>query len=64
MTTSRRPTRSAWPKALSDADVAVDLIVVDAGETSKSVPTAERLWQQLLEANTDRKSVVFAVGAA
>ncbi len=49
-------------ESLSDADVAVDLIVVDAGETSKSVQTAERLWQQLLEANTDRKSVVVAVG--
>ena len=49
-------------ESLSDADVAVDLMVVDAGETSKSVQTAERLWQQLLEANTDRKSVVVAVG--
>ncbi|MHB8972165.1 MAG: 3-dehydroquinate synthase [Pirellulaceae bacterium] len=49
-------------ESLSDADVAVDLMVVDAGETSKSVQTAERLWQQLLEASTDRKSVVVAVG--
>ena len=49
-------------ESLSDADVAVDLIVVDAGETSKSVQTAERLWQQLLDANADRKSVVVAVG--
>jgi 3-dehydroquinate synthase len=49
-------------ETLSDADVAVDLMVVDAGETSKSVQTAERLWQQLLEAHTDRQSVVVAVG--
>jgi 3-dehydroquinate synthase len=49
-------------ESLSDADVAVDLIVVDAGETSKSVRTAERLWQQLLEANADRETVVVAVG--
>lgn len=49
-------------EALSDAGVEVDLIVVDAGESSKSVATAERLWQQLLEANVDRKSVVFAIG--
>jgi len=49
-------------ESLSDADVAVDLFVVDAGESSKSVQTAERLWQQLLDANTDRKSVVVAVG--
>ena len=47
---------------MSDADVAVDLIVVDAGEPSKSVQTAERLWQQMLDANADRKSVVVAVG--
>ncbi len=49
-------------EALSDAGVAVDLIVVDAGESSKSVRTAESLWQQLLDANVDRKSVVFAIG--
>ncbi|MHB8864789.1 MAG: 3-dehydroquinate synthase [Pirellulaceae bacterium] len=49
-------------ETLSDAEVAVDLMVVDAGETSKSVQTAERLWQQLLEANTDRQSVIVAVG--
>lgn len=49
-------------EALSDAGVAVDLIVVDAGEASKSVRTAERLWQQLLDASADRKSVVFAIG--
>jgi 3-dehydroquinate synthase len=48
--------------SLSDAGVAVDLMVVDAGETSKSVQTAERLWQQLLEVSTDRQSVVLAVG--
>ncbi len=47
---------------LSEAGVAVDLMVVDAGEASKSVPTAERLWQQLLESHTDRQSVVWAVG--
>jgi 3-dehydroquinate synthase len=47
---------------LSDAGVAVDLMVVDAGEASKSVQTAERLWQQLLETNTDRQSVILAVG--
>ncbi len=47
---------------LSSAGVAVDLLVVAAGETSKSVATAERLWQQLLEMNADRKSVVVAVG--
>jgi 3-dehydroquinate synthase len=49
-------------ETLSDAGVTVDLMVVDAGETSKSVGVAEQLWQQLLEVGADRKTVVFAVG--
>jgi 3-dehydroquinate synthase len=49
-------------ESLTDVGVAVDLIVVDAGEGSKSVPTAQRVWQQLLEANADRKSAIIAVG--
>lgn len=48
-------------EALSrDADV--DLLTVDPGELSKSVETAESLWQELLEAGTDRRSSVIAVG--
>lgn len=49
-------------ETLGEAGVAVDLMVVDSGETTKSVAMAEQLWQQLLESGTDRKSVVFAVG--
>ena len=49
-------------ESLSDAGVAVDLMVVDAGETSKSVQTAELLWHRLLEANADRQTAVIAVG--
>ena len=49
-------------EGLADSGAAVDLIVVDAGETSKSAPTADRLWNQLLECNTDRGSVIVAVG--
>lgn len=40
----------------------VDLAVVDAGEATKSVTVANRLWEQLLECGADRKSVVVALG--
>jgi 3-dehydroquinate synthase len=42
--------------------VDVDLLTVDAGEESKSVEMAAQLWDELLDAGTDRKSVVFAIG--
>lgn len=40
----------------------VDLLVVPAGETSKSIELADDLWQKLLELGADRKSVVVATG--
>jgi len=49
-------------ESLSDADATVDLMVVDAGETSKSVHTAQLLWNRLLQANADRKTAIVAVG--
>jgi 3-dehydroquinate synthase len=45
-----------------DADIDVDLLTVDAGEESKSVEMAAQLWDELLDAGADRKSVVFAIG--
>ena len=57
------PHAIAVAESLSDgADAVVDLMVIGAGETSKSVQTAELLWNRLLEANTDRKTGVVAVG--
>jgi 3-dehydroquinate synthase len=47
---------------LADDNTTVDLMVVNAGEKSKSVTMAERLWNQMLEAHADRKTVVVAVG--
>jgi 3-dehydroquinate synthase len=41
---------------------AVDVLVVEAGEGSKSVDVAASLWDQMLAVGADRKSVVFAVG--
>jgi 3-dehydroquinate synthase len=47
---------------LASSGATVDVLVVDAGEDSKSVVTAAQLWEKLLEIGTDRKSVVVAVG--
>jgi 3-dehydroquinate synthase len=39
-----------------------DLLPVTAGEPSKCLAQAERLWNELLACKTDRKSLVIAVG--
>ena len=49
-------------ESLAEAGAAVDLTVIEAGEMSKSVETAEQLWQKLLELGADRKTVIVAVG--
>ncbi len=56
------PHAIAVAESMSDPCGRVDLMVVDAGETSKSVSTAERLWNRLLQAGADRKTVIVAVG--
>jgi 3-dehydroquinate synthase len=40
----------------------VDLLIVQAGENSKSVEMAEGLWQELLRLGADRKTLGVAVG--
>ena len=47
---------------LAHDDLAVDMIIVEPGEESKSVAAAECLWERLLEIGTDRQSIVLAVG--
>jgi 3-dehydroquinate synthase len=42
--------------------IKTDLIVIEPGESSKSIEVADRLWQQLLELGADRKTVVIAAG--
>jgi 3-dehydroquinate synthase len=49
-------------ESLGEQDVAVDVIVVDPGEESKSLDVAAGLWQGLLDLGADRKTVVAAVG--
>jgi len=48
--------------ALASEERRVDLLVVEAGEESKSIDTALALWEKMLELGTDRRSLVVAVG--
>jgi 3-dehydroquinate synthase len=49
-------------ESLAASGAAVDMLVVEAGEETKSVESAAGLWDQLLALGADRTSVVFAVG--
>ena len=53
---------SAVIDALEDAELPLDLIVIPAGEESKSVEIAATLWNQMLAIGLDRKSVIIALG--
>jgi 3-dehydroquinate synthase len=53
---------TAVARSLDGANVAVDMLVVEPGETTKSVDVADSLWQKLLELGADRRTVVVAVG--
>ena len=49
-------------QALADSGRRVELLVVEAGEPSKSIDVAAALWEKLAEQQADRRSVVVAVG--
>lgn len=49
-------------RSLDAENIAVDLLVIEPGEQSKSVDAADQLWQKLLELKTDRRSWIVAVG--
>lgn len=48
--------------SLLDADMDVEILIIEAGEPSKSVPVAETLWENLIDLGTDRHSIIVAVG--
>ena len=48
--------------ALAEQGCEIDLLIVDAGEQSKSIDVAIELWERMLEEGADRKSTVVAVG--
>lgn len=56
------PHAQAVATSLADMGVDVDILVVPAGEQSKSIEMASELWQQVLESGADRKSWIVAVG--
>jgi len=47
---------------LAELGCEVDILVVEAGEQSKSPEVATELWERMLDEGTDRKSVVVALG--
>ena len=53
---------TAVAESIADAGADVDVLTVAGGETSKSVDMAAVLWDEMLAAGADRKSVVVAVG--
>jgi 3-dehydroquinate synthase len=48
--------------ALVDAGLRSDLLAVPAGEASKSLAQAERLWNELVALKADRTTAIVAVG--
>jgi len=48
--------------SIADAGIPARILSVAAGEQSKTIETANTLWEMLLEDGTDRKSVLVAVG--
>ncbi len=57
-----QPHALAAASSLSAAGCAVDLLVVEPGESTKNVDSAAFLWDKLLEVGADRKSLIVAVG--
>ena len=49
-------------KSLTETGADVDLLIVEPGETSKSLEMAEQLWREMLDCGAGRKTVVVAVG--
>src|SRR5262245_35247915 len=49
-------------ESLATGGIRADVLSVPAGEASKSVAQAERLWLELSRLKSDRKTVVVALG--
>src|SRR5262245_49797525 len=58
----RRPHGERVSQSLAASGIKSDLVEVPAGESSKSLAQAERLYGELLRLKADRKTVVVAVG--
>jgi len=49
-------------ESLTAQGIRTDLLSIPAGEGSKSVAQAERLWNELVRLKADRKTIIVAVG--
>lgn len=49
-------------ESLAGTGLKVDVLVIEPGETAKSIEVANQLWNKLLDIGADRKSLVVAVG--
>lgn len=49
-------------ESITKAGLQADVFVVPAGETSKSLETAEKIYTRAIELGLDRKSPIFALG--
>ena len=54
--------RAVAQSIVDETSSEADLVVVEPGETAKSIDMAAALWDKLLELGADRKSVIVAVG--
>ncbi|MBN1588424.1 MAG: 3-dehydroquinate synthase [Pirellulales bacterium] len=61
-TNVQEPHATGVAESLVGEGLSVDLIAVEPGEPTKSIEMAAGLWEGLLDAGTDRRSVVVAVG--
>jgi 3-dehydroquinate synthase len=52
----------AAAQSLTAGGIRTDVVSVPAGEASKCVDRAERLWNELVQLKADRKTVIVAVG--
>jgi 3-dehydroquinate synthase len=52
----------AVTEQLAELGCEVDILVVEAGEQSKSPDVAAELWEKMLDEGADRSTVVFALG--
>ncbi|MEX2121923.1 MAG: 3-dehydroquinate synthase [Pirellulales bacterium] len=56
------PHAAAVAQSLAEEGLTVDILAIEAGESSKSVEMADRLWQKFLDLGADRQTIVVAVG--
>jgi 3-dehydroquinate synthase len=56
------PCAEPLARALGSGGLKCDLLTVPAGEATKCVAQAERLWNELVRLKADRQTAVIAVG--